>query len=205
MSLAKDSTSLVEAILSKSWDELAALEFQGALLFPAELVRRKVQGWDRIPVMLKVPREPDLRKARLRAREWAKREGIDVELDASYFDNMDTMCVLSECIRNVSPPHEPWEPFPEKLESLYDRPSLDALWAQIEQLRKVIDPRPDDVSEEQLLAIISAIARARNLVPLVAFGGALQSSLVVSMAVRLVSSPDFKFSLELSERSTQEP
>lgn len=204
MALEKDSASLIEAILSKTWEELEALEFQGSLLFPAEVVRRRAKDWERIPVMLKVPREPDMRKARLKAREWAAREKLDPELDPGMFDNMDTMCVLADAIRNVSPPHEPWEPFPEELEAKYDRPSLDAVWAQIEQLRKVIDPRPDALGEDVILAVISAVARSRSLVPLVAFAGDSQTNCIITMAVQLQSFLGSKSSSEPSARSTPE-
>ena len=185
MALKKDSGSLIQAVLEKSWEELEALEYQDQLLFPFDIKRRRLKDWESIPVLLKVPREVDLRKARIRARAWAKEAKLDPDLDPLMFDNMDSMCVLADAIRNVEAPHEPWEPFPEKLESLYDRPSLDAVWAQLEALKTVIDPRPDLLTEEQLLTVIGAVAKARNIVPLAAFAGESQNNCVVTMAVRL--------------------
>ena len=117
MSLAKDSAGTIASILSKSWEELEALEFDGRLLFPAHVLRRKAKDWERIDVVLRVPREPDMRRARLKARAWAAEEGLDPELDPAMFENMDSMCVLTEAIRNPAPPHEPWEPFAKELES----------------------------------------------------------------------------------------
>lgn len=187
MALEKDSTDLVEAVLSKSWDELEALEFDGELLFPSEVIRKKGSGWEHIPVLLKVPRENTRRAARMRARAWAAEEGLDPELDPDFFDNMDTMCLLSECIRNVKAPHEPWEPFPETLEKKYDRASLDAVWALIDAYSTVVDPRPNSVTEEQMLAVIGAVAKARNIVPLAAFAGESQNNCVVTMAQKLQS------------------
>lgn len=192
MALKKDSSGLIAAVLEKSWEELEALEYQDQLLFPFEIKRRRAKDWEIIPVMLKVPREVDIRRARVRARVWAKEAKLDPELDPLLFDNMDTMCVLADAIRNVAAPHEPWEPFPEKLESLYDRPSLDAVWAQLDALKTVIDPRPDFLTEDQLLAVIGAVAKARNIVPLAAFAGESQNSCVVTMAIRLQSSLDSK-------------
>ena len=206
MSLKSDSEPLIESILSKTWDELEAVEHDDALHFPEELVRKRADGkWERIPVLLKVPREPEMRKARIKARNWAKEEGLDPELDSEYFDNMDSLCVLSVALRSTTPPHEPFEPFPETLEKRYDRPCLDALWAKLEQYRKVIDPRPDELDEMQTLGLIAAIAEARNLVPLVAFAGDLQTSFVVSMAERHQSLLESKSSSEPSEPSTPEP
>ena len=194
MALPKDSGTLIDAILAKRWEELEAVELDSGLLFPAEVVRRKGKGWERIPVLLKVPREPDTRRARLKARAWAAEEGLDPEVDSMLFDNMDTMCILSECIRNTTAPYEAWEPFPTELEAKYDRPSLDAVWATIDALKTIIDPRPDALSEEQLVAVIGTIARCRNIVPLAAFGGEFQTNFVVTMAVRLQAYLDSKSS-----------
>jgi hypothetical protein len=188
VALRSDSSGLIAAVLSKTWEELEAVEMDGQLLFPFDLKRRTSKGWESVPVLLKVPREPDTRKARLQAREWARREKLDPDLDPELFSNMDSLCALSLCMRNVSPPHEPWEPFPDKLESLYDRPSLDAAWAMLDALKTVIDPRPHELSEEEMLGVIAAVARARNIVPLAAFAGESQNNCVVTMAQRLQSS-----------------
>lgn len=188
MALRSDSARLISIVLNKDWEELEAIEQDGGrLLFPFSLQRRTSKGWEEIPVMLKVPREPDTRKARLKAREWAKKEKLDPDLDPELFSNMDTMCLLSECIRSTTAPYEPFDPFPEKLEELYDRPSLDAAYAQLDALKMVIDPRPHDISEEEMFGVIAAVAKARNIVPLAAFAGESQNNCVVFMAQRLLS------------------
>lgn len=174
-------------VLEKDWEELEALENDGQLLFPFTLKRRKLKEWEEVPVLIKVPRESDTRKARLKAREWAKKEKLDPELDPELFSNMDTISLLSECIRNTTAPFEPYDPFPESLEQRYDRPSLDAAWAFIDALKTVVDPRPHELSEDELLGVIAAVAKARNIVPLAAFAGESQNSCVVFMAQRLVS------------------
>lgn len=184
----QENAQLVQAILEKTWDELETLEHAGYLLFPDTLRRRKRDGtWEEIPVTLRVPREPETRRARVQARQWAKEEGLDPQLDPDVFDNMDTMCILAMAIRNATPPHEPWEPDPKVLESKYDRPCLDAMWAKLEALRTVIDPRPNQLSEEDIAAVIASIASTRTTVPLAVFAGAAQNSCVVSMAEQLMS------------------
>lgn len=187
MSLRSDSGRLISIVLEKSWEELEAIELDGQLLFPFNLQRRTLKGWEDIPILLKVPRESDTRKARLKAREWAKAEKLDPELDPELFSNMDSLCLLSECMRSTTPPHEPFDPFPDKLEKMYDRPSLDAAWATLDALKMVIDPRPHELSEEEMLGVIAAVAKARNIVPLAAFAGESQNSCVVFMAQRLLS------------------
>lgn len=184
-----DNDALINLVLNKNWDELEAVEYAGYLLFPDEILKRKKDGtFERVPVMVRVPREHEMRKSRIDARNWAKEEGLDPELDPDLFDNMDSMCTLAQAIRSTSPPHEPFEPDPKRLERVYDRPSLDALWAKIQGYREVLDPRPSSLTEEQTMAIIGAVAKARNTVPLAALGGRSQTSLVVTMASRLTSS-----------------
>jgi hypothetical protein len=189
----KETEALVNAILTKDWSELQAQEYADYLLFPEELLQRQKDGtFKRHPVMLRVPREHEMRQARIEARAWAKQEGLEPDLDPDLFDNMDTMCTLVKCIRNTTTPFEPYEPDPKRLERVYDRPCLDALWAKVEAYRTVLDPRPNALSEEETLAIIGAVARARNIVPLAALGGQSQTNLIVSMACQLSSSPPSK-------------
>ena len=74
---------VVDALLGKSWSDVECIEFADRLLFPAELVKRKVDGsFERLPVLLRVPRAPEIRKARMDARGIAKEEGLDLRLDA---------------------------------------------------------------------------------------------------------------------------
>jgi hypothetical protein len=187
LALRSDSKRLISIVLDKDWEELEAIEQDGGrLLFPFSIQKKTVKGWEAVPVMLRVPREADTRRARSKAREWAKREKLDPELDPELFSNMDTMCMLADAIRNVAEPHEPWEPFPDKLEELYDRPSLDAVVAYIDALKTTIDPRPHDISEEETWGVIAAVAKARNIVPLAAFAGESQNNCVVTMATELM-------------------
>lgn len=184
----QENALLLANILSKKWEDFEAEEHADYLLFPEDLIKRKKDGtFENTPIMIRVPREHEMRKARIRARGWAKKEGLEPDIDPDLFDNMDSMCVLSVAIRNNTVPYEPYEPDPERLEKVYDRVCLDALWAKLEAYRQVIDPRVANLSEEETLAIIGVIAKARNVIPLAALGGASQNSFVVTMAVRLQS------------------
>jgi hypothetical protein len=69
----KETEALVNAILTKDWSELQAQEYADYLLFPEELLQRQKDGtFKRHPVMLRVPREHEMRQARIEARAWAK-------------------------------------------------------------------------------------------------------------------------------------
>lgn len=188
ITIAQDRQKLVQEILKRSWADLEVLEFQGHLLFPFQIVRYTATGRELINVMLQVPREPVSRKARLQARAWAAKEGLDPVLDPDLFDNMDTMCILSLSIRNTTPPHEPWEPDPAVLEAKYDRPSLDAAWARIEALRMVIDPQEGVVDDDTFSMLIAMIAKKGNIDPLAVLDSSGLQSFIVRTAKLLQSS-----------------
>lgn len=191
----KETAALVQAILEKDWEDLEATEHADYLLFPDELMQRMKDGtFKRHAIMVRVPREYEMRRARLEARAWAKEEGLEPDLDPDLFDNMDTMCTLAKAIRNCTEPFEPYEPDPKRLERVYDRPSLDAIWAKIEAYRQILDPRPNALNQEETLAIIGAVAKARNIVPLAAFGGPSQTNLIVFMADQYMRSQRTKSS-----------
>lgn len=189
ITIAHDRQKVVQEILKRSWADLQVLEFQGHLLFPFQIVRYTTSGRELIDVALQVPREPISRKARLQARAWAKRVDLNPTLDMDLFDNMDTMCLLSLCIRNITAPHEPWEPDPEVLEDRYERPSLDAAWARIEALRMVIDPQEGVVDEDTFALLVATIAKKGNIDPLAVLDSSGLQSFIVRMASLLQSSP----------------
>jgi len=187
ITIAHSRQKVVQEILNRSWDELQVLEFQGHLLFPHQIVRYTPSGHELIDVMLQVPREPVVRKARLQARAWASRVGLNPQLDPDLFDNMDTMCILTLCIRNTTPPHEPWEPDPAVLEEKYERPSLDAAWARIEALRMVIDPQVGVVDEDTFALLIASIAKKGNIDPLAVLDSSGLENFIVRTATLLQS------------------
>lgn len=189
---------VLEQLLCKSWEQLEVIESEGHLMFAESLYRRSVTGgFTEEKVMVRVPREPDLRKARVQARRWALEDGLDLDRDQDLVEQLETLCVMSMVICNFKSAIDPrtqkefreaWEPDPKALEKRYDRGSLEQLWAKIDALAHVIDPRPNTLGEEETLALISAIARARTVAPLHAYGPGAQESCIVFMARALLSS-----------------
>ena len=125
--LLKEGTEphVADILINTKWGELEVLEHAGQLLFPGTLMRRKPKGEvEKTEVRIRVPRQSDLRKARVMARKICTDEGLDPNLDKDLFEDTEIVCTLSLCILNAKPmatgAHEPWEPDPKLLEKKYD-------------------------------------------------------------------------------------
>jgi hypothetical protein len=199
---------VIEQLLGKPWGELEILEYSGRMLFPAEIHKITKGGtFETVLVRLMIPREPELRKARVKARELALKSGIDLDRDKDLFNDLETICILAVAIRNYKPMDsgfcEPFEMEPEDLEKLYDRASLMAIYEKLERLSEVINPQPNKTTKEETLALMAAIAKERNISPLAVFGPDAQNSFIVTMVDLLLSYMRSKSSSEPSEPSIQ--
>lgn len=193
---------VLQQLLSKSWAELEVIECEGHMLFPESLYRRNLKGtFTAEPVMVRVPRDADTRKARVEARQWALEEGMDLDRDRDLIEEMETMCVLQRCILNPKAAEdprtgkefrEPWCMDAKELEKRYDRPSLHQLWAKLDALGQVLDPRPNTLGKEEMLAALAAIAKSRTIAPLHVYGPGAQKDFIVFMAQALLSFLDSK-------------
>lgn len=189
---------VLEQLIGKDWGELKVLEHADYLLFPEKIYRRKKDGkFEEIKICLRVPRDHEMRKARVQARAIAIDEGLDPKLDRDLISNIEDFCILSMAIRNATPPHEPWEPDPQVLSSKYDKQCLMQIWAKLDGYTQVLNPAPQSMSEEEMLALILAITKERNILPLHVYGSEAQTIFIISMADQLASS--------LVSRSSSEP
>ena len=187
-----------DALKNKSWEDIEVLEHAGYLLFPAEILRRRPSGeFERTPVMLRIPREHEMRMARAQARAIMEEDGLDPVLDRDLFLNVETFSTLSMCIRGVTAPYEPHDPDPRSLEKRYDKTSLMAIWAKLDALNHIIDPRPTELSSPEIVALIAAIAKGGNTGPLAVYGSHAQASFVITMAKLCAISLDSKSYLAL--------
>ncbi len=196
---------VVEQLVGKNWDEIETLEHAGYLLFPDKLYKRNRQGGlDEEPIVLRVPREHELRKARVQANKIAEDDGLDPDRDKDLVDNIETVCILALAIRNSTPPHEPWKPNPRELEKRYDRGALMQLWGKLDALTHVLNPAAGSITKEEMFALVAALAKERNIVPLHVYEPDVQASFIVTMAVQLMSFLVSKSSSASSEPSTPE-
>lgn len=178
-------------------DGMGVLEHVGYLLFPSEINKRQADGtFERIKVRIRVPREHELRKARCKAREIMEEDGLDPEKDSDLFTNIETWCILSHAIRDVDEPFAPFISDPRTLEERYDKHSLMAAWAKMDAFARIVDPRPDEMSNVEIIALMAAIAREETTGPLLAYGSRAQASCIVTMARLCVISMASKSFLE---------
>lgn len=201
----EERDTAVQRLVSKSWAELEALEFNGRLLFPGELRKYTANGTLRTePVMLRVPRAGDLRRARVVARDLAVRSKHDLDRDKDLVEGLENLVILQEAIRSTTPPHEPYVADPLELERDWDADSLGEVWARLDTLRALIDPAPADMTQEQTFAVLARIVAEQSISPLVAFGPSARAHFIVSMASLLLSSLASKSLSESPVSSTPE-
>ena len=178
---------LLEQLTTKKWEELEVLEHYGYLLFPETLYKRGKGGeFDKLEIMMRVPRPHEQRKCRVAARAVALKEGLDLSRDRDLVDDIETIHVLAESIRNTSEPYERMMP-PEELEAGWDKPCLVQLWAKLDALIQMVDPRPEEISNEEVMAVISRLAQEDTAAPLAVYGPGVQTFLLRTMAALSLS------------------
>lgn len=199
-SLPDSEPHVVEQLLEKDWGEMEVLESQGYLLFPAEIHKRKKDGsFEAIPVLMRIPKEPDLRAARVAARNTAIEDGLDLERDKDLVQNLEDIHILCRSLRNPKPNHEEFDPFPEHFEKIYDRASISALFDKLEKLSSLVNPRPDSIAEGEIVPLMMAIAEGRDISPLAVYGPDAQAGFILTMVDQLLSFMAPKSSSESSE------
>jgi len=152
-----------------------------------------------------VPRTHEMRACRGRALQMMAKAGLEPDANRDMLDDAEVICQLQIAIRNTSAPYEPLVGTPEELERTYDRPSLEHAYARLDALRDLIDPRPQDVSADELFAVIAAIAKNRTIAPLAALGSRSRAHCVITMAEMLATSLELSSSPAPSAPSTPEP
>lgn len=204
-----DRSHIAAQLASKTWAELEVIEAQigehkeGRLLFPDNLFKRAPDGkWRQIPVRFMPLRTAEEREARLMARRIAAEEELDPKLDPGEFDNLDTLCRLWKALREPTAPYEPVAMDPRDLERRFDKGAIAHAWAQYAFWASQVDPRPTDLDEGELVAVIAAIAERRDIRPLLAFDGQSQTSCIIGMATMLAPFLRSQSLSAQSERST---
>lgn len=196
---------VVDQLASLGWAGVEAIEHAEYLHFPDKLVRAKKNGaFEEIAVALRVPRGHELRKARALAREMCVQAGIDPEKDRDLYEDARTVCELQAAIRDPVAPFTPMFPTPDELERKFDRVALAAIFAKVDALNDLVNPRPEAMTANELLVVVAAIAKERSIRPLAVFGSGAQRSYIITTADLLLSSTGLRSSPESSAPSTPE-
>ena len=184
-----------------------AIEVEGRTYYPETIRRRNPQGegLQEVKVLMHTPNNIELMRARVDALDLCARltgrktrptrdEAIAV-FGAQYFDDIDTICLLSYCLHDADPLNAgkdkpaayPRYMLPEYLDRYHPRAALHDVYARLSFYQAIEDPRVHELDEDEFVQTIHAIAKARNLSPLVVIDGRAHDSYIVSMAVRLSS------------------
>lgn len=201
------SHDLAIQIANTPWDELETFEAHDYVHFPEVLLRRRggKEGFEAIKVALRIPKPAEKRKARALSRAAALADNLDLEKDADLVDDLENMHLLSMAIRNRTKPYEAMVPDPLELERLYDQRSLAQLWTKLNSITDIVDPRPNDLSREEVLHVIAQIAKTQQIYPLHVLGPQSQISCIATMAALSVTYLASKSSSEPSDSLTPEP
>lgn len=199
--------ALAIQIASTPWEDLETFEAHGYTHFPEVLLRRVggKDGFEDIKIALRIPRPHERRKARVESRAAALADGLNLEQDKDLIDDLENIHLLSMAIRNRTAPYEPMVPDPSELEKMYDHVCLAQLWAKLNSLISIVDPRPNDLSREEVLHVIMQIAKTQEIYPLHVLGSHSQTACITTMANLSVTYLDSKSSSEPSDSSTQAP
>lgn len=200
-----DREHVWDQVASKRWDELGVLELEdGRIIFPECIYRREISTGKFIgdAVVLQVPRGSELRKARVEAYAIAKADKIDPEKDKVEFEDLVELCKLWLSIRSPKHPYEPLTMDARGLERKYDRPSLEQVNGKLAQLRRILDPKLNGMSADEMAALSAALVARQHLGPLFAFDDATQQNYFITMATLHLAYLKARSSRGPSEQST---
>jgi len=213
--------NIAEFFRGKSPQELDIIEHGGQTYYSESLRRKSPEDGQAEHVKLRVRAVGalDKAKARLRALIWvrdlAQEQGYKVPevltieqaeaiYGATYFDWLDTICIISQVAVEHEQPGEPFFP-PEMLTKNYTDASLSALWDAICFYTNHEDVRADELTEDMFQATVAAIDQAKGVYPLLALSGGCRDRFVTSMASRLLSLQTPKPSSPSTTKSTASP
>jgi len=197
-----NQVDLIAVLRGKTWEELEAIEHAERVMFPDSIRFRDRSGAVReIPVMVRVLRADERRKARVEARKYAADNGLDADRDQDLCVAIDRLHQLARAIRDAKAPHDQHATV-GMLESGYDTSSLDELWERYEVYADRQDPRMEITDEAQFWAALGVVAKVGNVLPLAGLVPHSQFNCIVFGARQALLSPTFKSFSESIDSST---
>lgn len=200
----------------KTIEELKAIEHGGRVLIPEALRSIGPKGDEKLtPVMARIPTEHERALARVDAvahvarlngqamgarGQWTVERAREV-IGAEVFENIDTCAILARSLLEPEPPHGQAYLL-EVLIGSFPPAVLFAAYERLDFYARLFNPTFEAITEEQLWAAVSAIARVKNIGPLAGMRGSLQTAFIVRMAEELSSSRTRSSSSPSTETST---
>lgn len=172
----------VKATQQAGWAELGIVEHKGELFLPVKLRRRRADGGlDERPAMLRVPTAQHRVKARVRARKWADEQGLSAQ-DQDLITELENYWLLSFALRDAKAPHDQMFPDGPSLHTAVEQVSLRELWAKLDFLGDVLDPRYGELSDDEMWKVIERIAARGEPGPLAELDSLSQATCITFMA-----------------------
>lgn len=187
-------------LAGKTPADFDAIEVAGRAMYP-ELIRRRNPRTGKIEavrVLMKVPDQTEQMLARLEALDWCRgvakldsrptKQEAEALWGADYFDQLDTIFLLARCLYDHEPLQDGNHPrymTAENLAKMHPTSSLVDVYERLSHYQAVEDPRIIELDETQFVNTVLAIARVKNLSPLVVIDGRAHGIFVATMAERL--------------------
>lgn len=181
----------LETFINKSWDDLKVIEHDEIerLLVPGVIRKRKLDGtFEMIDIKIRPLREHELRQCRIMARDIASKDGIDEKKDVRLFENIEEICKLTFAIRENDHPYISYEDDPRKFEKKFDKHTIRDLSSQLDAATDLLNPRMDEITENELLLIIAKVAAEEDIRPFLALEPGTAQRLLIFMASLLAPS-----------------
>lgn len=209
-----------EWLKGKTAEDFDVIEHQGRVLWPYKLSRLTADAAkgkserEETDVFLRTLDTYDIGRAGLAAQKLFAALGFNVEKDRSAHEEIwDELIVYARFCYAVRAADGSQMFTPDNLIPSGDggsnaaripRHAIFDVQRQLYLLGGFEDSRLEEMSVDEVIGAARAIARVRNLSPLVALGGALQDTFVIILAQQLVMYLDHKSSLLSQDSSTPE-
>lgn len=180
-----------------NFEALGVIEHDGKLHLPTKLRERTATGGIReTEILLMIPTNAQLERARLKSYEMFAEAGYDPEVnketntvrDQDRLDEIENYCILWFAIRDPDTKGQ-FEVSPEELFSRFPANVMGEVWERFKMWVDVVDPRYGKLTDRQLWECTAAIAKGGNMLPLSVMLGPEQATCITVMALAACESP----------------
>jgi len=176
-------------IFRERWAELGVLDGPNGPVLPTTIDVRHSDGTIKSePIVLQCVTNQQRIKARTYSRKLCEELRLDPKRtadgqDLDFVDELERVCKLAYAIRDAEPPHDQKYPDGKSLwAAVPNERTLASLYQQLDRWELMNDPRPGELSAEELWEVLAMIRKGRDLRPLSLIGG-LDQIACITLAV----------------------